>query len=567
MAIDNTSEFRRTAFRKALQLGIGMGAFSAFLSFAAPVQAQLRTGRSADREFYSPDAGSDSAVRSNVESRSNAVKSEVVQASATEAISPRSERERNARPLDRQPKNQTSVVRRAGGGSVRNAHGEIAPSRVVQAGCKSCQAGIAHTHGPIAADVSQVPTRHTPNHIVHENYDEPSALSEAMYDPDAMVLGSNCDSCASGGDTGFLIQTPNIVGNVLGRMHLRVEAATFWPKGQNLPQLVTTRRPASNPATDGLIGGADTINLFGGSEVLGGATQGIRGELGSMFDDCGAHGFLLRFFDLGSNALTYSSTPTSEPVVTRPFFSTANNAQSTIAINYPNSTSGSLNANISSDVYGGDILFRRMIFKDCATQLEYLAGYQTTRLADSLLIDSTTTALTNTPAPAGTISQLRDEFMTTNRFNGMALGLNGMLRERCWTLSGMVKLGLGNMERSVDIRGSSTITVPGNPSSTNTTPNGLLARNTNDGNYVSSTFVVMPETNLTLGYRISRGLEATVGYSYLGLPKVARVADQLDPRLAANLNNPPSGASTPSFTLRESNFSLHSLDYGLQWRY
>ena len=205
--------------------------------------------------------------------------------------------------------------------------------------------------------------------------------------------------------------------------------------------------------------------------------------------------------------------------------------------------------------------------RDCAGHLELLAGYQTARLADSMFIDSTTTALTNTPAPAGTISQLRDQFETTNRFNGMALGFNGILRERNWTLSGMVKLGLGNMERNVAINGTSTITVPGNPNSVSTTPNGLLARKHNAGNYSSSTFVVTPEMNLTLGFRISRNLEATVGYSYLALPKVARVADQLDPQLAANLNNPPSGASTPSFTLRESNFFLHSLDYGLQWRY
>jgi Putative beta barrel porin-7 (BBP7) len=123
------------------------------------------------------------------------------------------------------------------------------------------------------------------------------------------------------------------------------------------------------------------------------------------------------------------------------------------------------------------------------------------------------------------------------------------------------------MERSVSINGSSTITVPGNPGSTSSTNEGLLARNTNSGNYVQNAFVVSPETNLTLGYRFSPRLEATIGYSYLMLPKVARVGDQLDPQLAANLSNPPTGASTPSFTLNESNYALHSLNYGLQWRY
>ena len=131
----------------------------------------------------------------------------------------------------------------------------------------------------------------------------------------------------------------------------------------------------------------------------------------------------------------------------------------------------------------------------------------------------------------------------------------------------MIKLGYGNMEQTVMIDGSSTTTVPGTPPSTNTTTNGLLARSTNDGNYVFNTFVVSPETNVTLGYRLTRRLQATIGYAYLGLPKVARVADQLDPQLASNLSDPLSGPIRPSFSLKESNFSLHSLNYGLQWQY
>ena len=540
MAIKNIVEFRRQAFRKAFRAGLRLGVFAvASFVVGTPAFAQLRTGRSTDREFYSP---SEPTSKAELRVASKRSKADVVQASATEVISTEDE----PTPI-RQVKKQSTGVRRVSNASPQN--------RVVQASCKNCQGGIAHSHGPIA---------HAPD---NDDYVESSGLSEAIHDPEAMVFGSAFQPCGQGCDSGQFIQPPNAVDNLLRRMQLRIEAATFWPEGQNLPQLVTTRRPANDPATDGLIGRTDTTNLFGGSEVLGRATQGIRGELGSYFDDCRSHGFLLRFFDVGSNSLSFNSTPTSEPVVMRPFFSTANNAQSTIAVNYPNSTSGSLNANISSDMYGGDILFRKLILRDCAGRLEFLAGYQTARLADALLINSTTTALTNTPAPAGTISQLADRFTTTNRFNGMALGLSGILRERGWSLSGLVKLGLGNMERSVSIDGSSTITVPGVGGSSNTTPNGLLARGTNDGNYVMSTFIVSPETNITLGYRLTRRLEATVGYSYLGLPKVARVADQLDPQLASNLSNPPTGASTPSFSLRESNYSLHSLDYGLQWRY
>jgi len=550
MAFREICEIRRHAFQSSLKVGLGVGAFVALsLIDISPAFAQLRTGRSTDREFYTP---AELAASTPLQAKNKRAKADVVQASATDVISTEVE----ATPARR-------VIKKPAG--VRTATGAAPSSRVVQAGCKNCQAGIAHSHGPIAAAAS--PGMVNEDYAGSENYQKTSDFNDVHEDANAMLFGNSCQPCASGCESVGMIQPPPILGSFLSRMQLRIEAATFWPDGQNLPQLVTTRRPANDPATDGLIGGTDTTNLFGGSNVLGETTQGIRGELGAYFNDCKSNGILLRFFDVGSNSLSYNSTPTSEPVVTRPFFSTANNAQSTIAVNFPNSTSGSLNANIASDVYGGDILFRKLILRDCAGRLEFLAGYQTARLADSLRIDSTTTALTNTPAPTGTISQLSDHFATTNRFNGLALGLNGILRERCWSLSGLVKLGFGNMERSVAIDGSSTITVPGNPGSTSTTANGLLARNTNAGNYVMNTFIVSPETNVTLGYRLTRRLEATVGYSYLGLPKVARVADQLDPQLASNLSNPPTGASTPSFSLRESNYSLHSLDYGLQWRY
>jgi hypothetical protein len=121
----------------------------------------------------------------------------------------------------------------------------------------------------------------------------------------------------------------------------------------------------------------------------------------------------------------------------------------------------------------------------------------------------------------------------------------------------MFKLGLGNMERNVTISGFQQVNnaVP--------TTNGLLARSTNNGTYNSETFVVSPEANVTLGYRLTQNLEATVGYNYLGLPKVARAGEQID--TVANLDS--TNPARPAFTLQESNYSLHSLNYGLQYRY
>jgi len=540
MALREISKFRRRSLRNALNFSIGASVFAlSNFAFVSSTFAQLRTGRSTDREFYTPNEPKPDVPSKAANKRT---KSDVVQASANEVIFD------EETPVRQSKRSQSAV---------RHASGEHPTSRVVQAGCKSCQAGVAHSH-PIAATQSQI--------VVDEEESIDSGLSEVVQDPNAMVYGSTWQPRMTGAETGILIYTPPILGNILGRMQLRIEAATFWPEGQNLPQLVAvTAAPAGPPIR----------SLFGGSEVLGDSTQGLRGEIGTFFDPSGRDGVLLRFFSVGSNSLSYNSTPDSEPVVMRPFNNTllAGNVPGNVAINFPNSslilldgTVGTLNATISSDVYGGDILFRKLILRDPAGRLEFLGGYQNARLAERLFIDSRTIGNRDS-GTAGFENQLTDRFQTINRFNGMALGLNGVLRERNWSLSGMVKLGLGNMERNVTINGDSVIQEVVNPGNRNAITNGLLARNTNDGNYIDNTFVVTPETNLTLGYRLTPRLEVTVGYTYLGLPKVARVADQLDPNLASNLSTPPSGPSTPTFSLTDGNYALHSLDYGLQWRY
>ena len=154
MAIRDISEFRRRAFRTALNVGLGVGVFAVTnLADATPVFAQLRTGRSTDREFYSPSEPSVAATSS---------------------------------------------------------------SRVVQAGCKNCQAGLAHSHGPIAAPHSRVTSQVIDD---NEDYSESSALSEDLNDPNAMVLDSHSQPCMTGCDSvGLFIQPPRALGNILRRL-------------------------------------------------------------------------------------------------------------------------------------------------------------------------------------------------------------------------------------------------------------------------------------------------------------------------------------------------------------
>ncbi len=75
------------------------------------------------------------------------------------------------------------------------------------------------------------------------------------------------------------------------------------------------------------------------------------------------------------------------------------------------------------------------------------------------------------------------------------------------------------MERNVDIVGSSAVSI-----GTDVTrrDQGLHARSTNIGSYQDDTFVMVPEVGLTIGYRLTKQLDFTVGYNLLRLPKVTR---------------------------------------------
>jgi hypothetical protein len=289
--------------------------------------------------------------------------------------------------------------------------------------------------------------------------------------------------------------------------------------------------------------------------------QGYRGEVGWRLGNDVCSSIQVRFYDANAQSLTYNSAGSNDTSIVRPYFDAVSNQQDSVSIREPGVSNGDALAHASSDVYGGDLLLKQLVHRSCYGKVELLAGYQTALLTDSIAVNSTTVS-----SPSNDILFLQDRFDTSNRFHGGVLGLSAITYSPSWSLSGMFKLGMGNMDRYVGINGFQEITV-GPPSETSTSQEGLLARSTNIGTYNFNTFVVSPEVNVTFGYRLTRNLEATLGYNYLCLPKVGRASDQIDPQLASNLSNPLTGPARPSFSFTESDFSLHSLSYGLQYRY
>ena len=397
----------------------------------------------------------------------------------------------------------------------------------------------------------------------------PMVSQEEWSDPSAYERVGTGYPGHVGSGTQVYIDT-GILGGILSRTKVRIEGATFWGSGYDLDPIVTTGPanvlPPTNVGTIVPGGNPNTTILFGGSEVMANTSQGLRFSTDLSFDRSGSQGLLFRMFYASEIGESYTNAGGPNIVVARPFSSVPGSTPSTILVNHPTASvgvTGTIDASVTSKASGGDLLVRSTIGRDRYGAFDLLVGYQHMRLDEGLSVISNTTQA----GPPVTILDLSDRFNTSNRFHGFALGFDSTVRRGQWSLGTMFKLGMGNIDREIDINGFNQITVVGPPASVSTTTNGLLARNTNNGSYRSDRFIVSPEAALTLGYRFSPRMDATLTYTYLGLPSVARVGEQLDPNLEANLSNPLTGTVAPRFTEATSNYSLHSLSYGIQWRF
>jgi hypothetical protein len=114
---------------------------------------------------------------------------------------------------------------------------------------------------------------------------------------------------------------------------------------------------------------------------------------------------------------------------------------------------------------------------------------------------------------------------------------------------------------------------------TPTVPGGLLALNSNIGNYSHNRLTFVPEIGLTLGYDITPRLQVTMGYNFMYWSNVLRPGDQIDTTLDLTrvpiLNDPtvfppaanvrPATAIRPTPQLRGSDLWIQGMSWGLKY--
>jgi len=354
----------------------------------------------------------------------------------------------------------------------------------------------------------------------------------------------------------------------MDRLEFRAEYLLWWTNNQRIPVLATT----STNGGFGFLGDPGTQTLLDEGTLGKSLRGGFRARAGYWFDECGRCGIDGSFFFLANQTTFASFDSANTPTITRPIFAPNFPGEFGEIVAFPGISSGTLNVETTSKLWGFDMNIRRALCKTCESHSEVFAGYRTLGLNESLTINEFITAQAGNPSdPGGTVVTVSDSFQTRNRFHG---GQVGYAMERTWdrwTVEGRGSVALGNTSQTVEIAGFQTRTRPGQPMETFS--GGLLATGPNLGAFERDRFSVVPEFTLNLGYWVTPVIKAYVGYNFLYWSNVARAGDQIDRVVDVTLvPNPPagvpfSGQFRPQPTFTQANLVVNGIQFGLMGRW
>lgn len=413
------------------------------------------------------------------------------------------------------------------------------------------------------------------NVVQYDSMPPGTIIGEAVCGVEAIGCDSNgCDSiggcgsgtCGNGGCGRCLPKANGFISFSPDRWFGSVELLLMYRRGDRPPTLLTTG-PSTNDDTAGEIGQAGTSVVVGGEPIFKDVTAGGRLTLGTWLDNNQNRSLIFRGWFAGEKTFGFVRDQDSLSVIARPFEDVSDNqaaAQDTFLVAFPNRATGSISIRGDSNVYGADVSVRQFWYGTEGLSIDFLYGYQFMRLDENLSIRSSSISLDDDFAPVGSTIAISDSFDIENEFHGGQIGIASMYREGCWSLSTLAKLGFGSLARRADLQGETSTSIDGNTAVDN---QGLLVRDLNSGKRTDHTFGFVPELDLTLGWRKFPNYEVTIGYHVTALTDALQVSGAIDPSLAVNLSDPPTGQQSPSAAFNDRTFYVQGIHFGLQYVY
>ncbi len=557
--MDSCSWFKRARNWVALRsrvnrrklLAIGLAGIS--LAFGPEGQAQLRTGRETRALYH--DQLNDTATSAN----STKAQPQPFQRSKRSSSEANRTSEANRQAKRHPARSSAPEVVSASYARPTRSSAEMAETNSILENKKPTEVGSGVAERVVAepAAILDEGSYIEDSHVDGESYFSGPAHEGYLLAP---ACAGACDPCES------YLSGYGPIGVLLGRMRVRAELPIYWRRAHQPPALVTTGTGTST----GALGATGTSILLGNTPFGDEAHAGFRLTLGTWLTSDQHYGLEFKYWNAGEKVDAFNFDSSVTPLLARPFLDTSTNTTGTAnvqTISAANDSTGSINAEFVSNLDGFNVVLRRLVYRDRFTRIDWLHGYSHVGIDEELNISSFTLVTANRAPGQGSSIAVTDRFLTENSFHG---GLNGVMHTREFgglRIESQFRLGMGNLRRKVNINGT-TVTTSAPPNAQSFTRNqGLLARDTNSQPFADDTFVVVPEVGVNLGYRLRRNLDFSLGYHYMMMPKVGQASRQLDPRLASNLSDPLTGSRDPRLVFEERNYWVHSLGFGVQWKY
>jgi putative beta barrel porin BBP7 len=342
----------------------------------------------------------------------------------------------------------------------------------------------------------------------------------------------------------------------------RFEYLGWFTRGRNVPPLVTTSGAGTARTDAGVLGLPTTATLYGNDPIGTNLRSGLRLTYSHLFADGMTWG-TVRFWGIEDGSETFAINSTNNPIIARPFFNTALGIQDSFLVAFPGVTApGSINVLSKNDLIGADAWASRNWYNDGYSSLDILAGYQFTRLDDSVVINSTSTSIDPAAViPIGSTLNVVDSFRTQNEFHGGSLGVIGRSYRGVVTLEALGKIALGNMHQAVITNGSTTVTLPGGAPTTSS--GGLLVPASNVGTFDRNRMAFVPELNVNLLYNVNQSWRILGGYSFIYWSSVVLAGNQIN----TNVPVPAANAVVPPVKIQRTDFWVQGFNLGAEYRW
>ncbi len=353
-----------------------------------------------------------------------------------------------------------------------------------------------------------------------------------------------------------------------GRVWASGDYLLWWTKDSRYPPLVTAGAPASR----GILGREGTQTLFGGDQTDNEERSGGRFTVGWWLDDGQTLGLEGGYLFLGSRTPTFTAGGDGRPgspVVSRPFFNVLTNQPDVELVSFPGVLAGTVTVAASSRLQGAELNAIARVVEHCGLKVDVLAGFRYLQLDEGLGITENLQVNPTIPLVGGSRFVVADQFAAHSRFYGGQLGARAEFRRDRLFVAALGKVALGSTNEVIGTDGATALTPPGGP--TTVRPGGLLGLPSNSGHFGRDELAVVPEVGVTVGWQVTRGLRASIGYTFLYCSDVVRPGDQIDlrvdPRQLPRGAGPVGAGSQPAVLLKDTDFWAQGINFGLEWRF